>query len=65
MVKDEISTVISNPKLSMSSSKISLDAMEEFSMSTIDNKYAKSIPILWFILRALAGSLDVPSHSFH
>ena len=46
MVKNEMSAIISNPKLSMSSSKISLDAMEGFSMSTIDNKYTRSVPIL-------------------
>ena len=46
MVKDEISAVISNPKLSMPSSKISPDAIEEFSMSTIDNKHARIAPIL-------------------
>ena len=63
MVKDEMSAVISNPKLSMSSSKISPDAMEGFSMSTIDNKHARSAPILRSILRASAGSIGVPSHS--
>lgn len=46
IVKDEMSVVVSNPKLSMSRSKISLDAMKGFSMSTIDNKHAKSASIL-------------------
>lgn len=46
MVKDEMSAVVSNPKLSMASSKISPDAIEGFSMLTIDNEYAKSAPIL-------------------
>ena len=46
MVKYKISTVISNPKLSMSSSKICLDIMEGFPILTIDNKHARSAPIL-------------------
>lgn len=48
MIKDKIDTIVSNPKLSMSSSKISLDVMKEFSILTIDNIYAKNIPILHF-----------------
>lgn len=46
MVKDEMSAIISNPKLSIFSSKISPDIIERFSMLTIDNKYAKNAPIL-------------------
>ena len=46
MFKDEMNAVISTPKLIMSSSKIRSDTMEEFSMSTIDNKLARSAPIL-------------------
>lgn len=41
-----MSAVVSNPKLSMSNFKISSDAIEGFSMLTIDNKYAKNVPIL-------------------
>ena len=63
MVKNEMNAVISNPKFSTSSSKISPNAMEGFSMSIIDNKYARSMPILRFILRVLASSIGVPSHS--
>ena len=63
MVKDEMSAVISNPKLSMSSSKISPNAIEGFSILTIDNKYAKSAPILQSIVRASATSIDISSHS--
>lgn len=46
MVKDKMSIVVSNPKLSISSSKISLDAIKRFSMSTINNKQARNTPIL-------------------
>ncbi len=63
MVKDEMSAVVSNPKLSIFSSKISLDIMEGFFISTIDNKYIKSALILQSILRASADSIDIPSHS--
>ena len=63
IVKDKMSAVISNLKLSISSSKISLDIMEGFSMSTIDNKYTRSTPNLQPILRASAGSISIPSHS--
>ena len=52
MVKDKISIVISNPKLSISSFKISLDAIKGFSTLSIDNKYTRSAPILRSILRA-------------
>ncbi len=65
IIKDKMSTIVSNPKLSISSSKISLDTMEGFSMSTIDNKHARSAPILRSILGALAGSIGVSSHSCH
>ena len=65
MVKNEISAVISNLKLSISSSKISPDAMEGFFMLTINNKYARSAPILQSLLRALTGSIGIPSHFFH
>ena len=64
IVKDEMSVVISNQKLSMSSSKISPNAIEGFSMSTIDNKHARSTHILQSILRALSGSINVLSHFF-
>lgn len=64
MLKNEISTVVNNLKLNISSYKINLDIMEGFSMSTIDNKYVRSASILQFILRALASSIDVLSH-FH
>ena len=46
MVKHEMSTVVSNPKLSISSSKISLDIMKGFPILTIDNEHARSAPIL-------------------
>ena len=46
MVKDEINAVVSNLKLSMSSSKISLDVMKRFSMSIIDDEHARNVPIL-------------------
>ena len=64
MVKDEMSVVISNPKLSMSSSKISPNAIKGFSMLTIDNKHTRSAPILRSILRASANNIGVSSHFF-
>lgn len=64
MVKDEMSAVISNPKLSMASSTISPDTIEGFFMLTIDNKYAKSAPIIRFLLRTSAGSIGVTNHFF-
>lgn len=63
MVKDEMSAVVSNPKLSMASSKISPDTIEGFFILTIDNKHAKNAPILRSLLRASAGSIGIPSHS--
>ena len=64
MVKEEISTVISNLKLSMSNTKISLNTMKRFSMLTIDNKYTKNAPILQFLLKVLAGNIGVTSNLF-
>lgn len=46
MVKDKMNGVISNPKLSMLSSKISPDTIDGFTMSTIDNEYTRSVLIL-------------------
>ena len=63
MLKDEMSAIISNLKLNMSSSKISSDAIKGFSMLTINNKHAKNAPILQFTLRASAGIIGIPSHS--
>lgn len=64
MIKDEISAVVNNQKFSMSSSKISLDAMKRFSILTINNKHTRSMPILQSIFRVLASSIGVLSHSF-
>ena len=63
IVKDKMNTVVSNPKLSMSSSKISSDIMEGFFILTIDNEYARNTSILQYILRVLAGSIGVSSYS--
>ena len=65
IVKDEMSTVISNPKLSISSSKISPDAIEGFFMLTIDNKHARSALILQSILTVSTSSIGISSHSFY
>lgn len=46
MVKDEMSTIVNNPKLSMTSFKITLDVIERFSILTINNKYVKNVTIL-------------------
>lgn len=58
-----MSAVVSNPKLSMFNFKISPDTIERFFMSTINNKHARSAPILQSILRTSANSISVPSHS--
>ena len=62
MVKDEISAVISNPKLHMSNFKISLNAMKRFFILTINNKHTRNALILQSILRASISSIGVPSH---
>ena len=59
-----MSVVVSNLKLNMSSSKISLDTIKGFFISTINNKHAKSAFILQFIFRPSAGSIDISSHFF-
>lgn len=46
MVKDKMSAIVSNSKLNIFSSKINPDIIEGYSMLIIDNKYAKSVPIL-------------------
>lgn len=46
IVKDKISTIVSNPKLNMASFKIILDKINRFSIFTINNKHDKSAPIL-------------------
>lgn len=56
MIKDKISTVISKPKLSISSSKMSLNAIKRFSILTIDNKYIKNTHIIQFLLRTLVNN---------
>lgn len=57
-----MSVVVSNLKLSVSSSKISLNIMKRFSISIIDNKHIKNMSILRFLLGLLAGSIVVHSH---
>lgn len=64
MVKDKISVVVSNLKLSISSSKISPNIMKEFSMPTIDNKYARNVSILQSLLKVSIGSISISNHSF-
>lgn len=64
MVKDEMTAVVSNLKLCMSSHKISLNAIEGFFILTIDNKHARNMPILQFILRVSAGSISILCHSY-
>lgn len=63
MVKDAMSIIVNNPKLSMSSSKISLDIMEGFFILTIDNEYAKSALILQSLLKASADSIGISCYS--
>lgn len=43
--------------------RLSLDAMERFFISIINNKHVRSTSILQSLLRASAGSIDVPTHS--
>ena len=64
MVKNNINTVIINQKHSMCSFKITYDKMEEFSILTIDSKYAKNAPILQFLFRASASNIGGPSYFF-
>lgn len=54
--------VISNLKLSIFRSKISSHIIERFYMSTIDNKYIRSTPILQSIFKALANSISILSY---
>lgn len=54
MIKDEINIVVHNLKFNMSSSKISPNIMEEFSMLTVDIKHVRSMPILQSLLKALS-----------
>lgn len=46
MIKDEINTIVSNPKFSMANFKISPKTIKRFFMLTINNKYVKNTPIL-------------------
>lgn len=64
MAKDKISVVVNNLKLSIFNFKISQDAMERFSILTIDNKYAKNTSILQFLLKVSTNSISIASHSF-
>lgn len=61
MVKDEMGAIVSNLKLSIASFKISPNEIKRFFILTINNKHAKNVPILQFLLRVLAGSISVPS----
>lgn len=46
MVKDKVSAIVSNPKLSIASFKIILNEIKEFSILIINSKYAKNMHIL-------------------
>lgn len=59
-----MSAVVSNLKLSITNFKISPDAIKRFSVLIIDNKNTKNSPILQYLLRALANSIDILSHYF-
>lgn len=61
MVKNKMSAVVSNLKVSMFSSKISPDVVEKSSILIINNKYIKSVPILQFLLRVLANNIGISS----
>lgn len=63
IIKNKINVVVNNLKLSMSISKINLDTIKRFSISTINNEYTKSISILQSLLRALADSIVVLYYS--
>lgn len=65
MIKDKISVIISNLKFNIAYSKISLNAIKRFFILIIDNKYIKNRPILQFLLRVLAGSIDISSYFFY
>lgn len=62
MVNNEIITFVSNLKLSISSCKINPNAIKRFFISIINNKHVRNILILQFIIRVLAGSIDISSH---
>lgn len=64
MIKDKMSPIISNSKLSMASSKICLDVIEGFSKLTIDNKYTKSVFILQFLLKASTSNIGAFNYFF-
>lgn len=64
MIKDKISAIINNPKLSIASSKISPDTTKGFFMLIIDNKHVKNMLIPQFLPRILASSIEILSHSF-
>lgn len=64
IVKDKISVIVNNLKLSIASFMISSDAIKRFSILTINNKYARNMPILQSLLRASTGSINVSSHFF-
>lgn len=63
MIKDEMSTIVNNPKLRISSSKINPDVMKRFFILTINNKYARNVLILQFLLKVSAGSISISNHS--
>lgn len=65
IIKNKISVIASNPKLDMSSSKISPCIIEKFSMLIIDNKHAKNVSILLFLLRTSANNISVSSHPLY
>lgn len=65
MVKNEMSTIVSNIKFSMANFKISPDAIKGFSKLTIDNKHIKSALILQFFLGVSADKIVVFNHFFY
>lgn len=65
IIKDKMSAVINNLKLSISSLKISLNAIKEFSILIINNKTTKSVSILQFLFRTLTNNIGILSHSFY
>lgn len=63
MIKDKLSMIVNNLKLSRSSFKISLNTIKRFSILTINNKYIKIIFILWSLFKILVNNIEIFSYS--
>lgn len=64
MIKNEINLIINNLKFNIAIFKINLDAIKVIFILNIDNKHAKSMPILQSLFKISVHNINIPIYSF-